>query len=83
MCTELNMDYFETIHHEMGHVQYFMAYSGQPTTYRDGANSAFHEAIGDTASLSALSRKHLHTIGLDGGDKEETRGGTDVKGKRE
>ena len=27
-----------TIHHEMGHIEYFMQYKNQPTVYRDGAN---------------------------------------------
>lgn len=64
MCTEVNMDYFETIHHEMGHVQYFMQYQDQPTIYRSGANCAFHEAIGDTISLSVMTNTHLTKIGL-------------------
>ena len=64
MCTEINMDYFETIHHEMGHIEYFMAYRDRPTVYRDGANCAFHEAIGDTISLSVGTTKHLHAIHL-------------------
>lgn len=67
MCTDINMDSFETIHHEMGHIEYFMAYQEQPAIYRTGANSAFHEAIGDTISLSFRSSKHLQTIGLSGG----------------
>ncbi|XP_052286831.1 angiotensin-converting enzyme-like [Dreissena polymorpha] len=66
MCTEINMDSFETIHHEMGHITYFMAYQDQPTVYRDGANSGFHEAIGDTISLSAMTRQHLERLLGDG-----------------
>ena len=64
MCTVVNIDDFSTIHHEMGHIEYFMAYADQPTIYRGGANSAFHEAVGDTIALSVMSRKHLETIGL-------------------
>lgn len=64
MCTEINIEDFSTIHHEMGHIEYFMAYENQPAIYRAGANSAFHEAVGDTISLSVMSRKHLETIGL-------------------
>ncbi|XP_046341575.2 angiotensin-converting enzyme-like isoform X2 [Haliotis rufescens] len=64
MCTDVTMDYLYTIHHEMGHIEYFMAYSGQPTIYRTGANSAFHEAVGDTMALSVVTREHLHSIGL-------------------
>ena len=54
ICAVVNEDYFYTIHHEMGHVEYFMAYAKeQPYVYRDGANSAFHEAIGDTIGMYA------------------------------
>lgn len=34
MCTKINMEDFLTIHHEIGHVQYFMQYATQPTVYR-------------------------------------------------
>lgn len=27
-----------TVHHEMGHIQYFMQYSRQPNVFREGAN---------------------------------------------
>ena len=64
MCTKIDIEDFETIHHEMGHIEYFMAYAHQPAIYRTGANSAFHEATGDTISHSVLSRKHLETIKL-------------------
>ena len=46
MCTKRNQDDFGTIHHEMGHIEYFMEYSEQPAIFRNGANAAFHEAIG-------------------------------------
>jgi peptidyl-dipeptidase A len=54
ICTEINDDYFYTVHHEMGHVEYYMSYDEkQPYVYRDGANSGFHEAIGDTIGMYA------------------------------
>ena len=54
ICTEINDDYFYTIHHEMGHIEYYMAYrEKQPFVYRSGANSGFHEAIGDTIGMFA------------------------------
>lgn len=65
MCTEVSETYLETVHHEMGHVEYFMAYAHQPTVFRDGANCAFHEALGDTIALSVLSRTHLRRLGLE------------------
>ena len=54
ICTTLNDDNFYTVHHEMGHIEYYMAYAKkQPYVYRSGANSAFHEAIGDTIGMYA------------------------------
>jgi peptidyl-dipeptidase A len=43
MCTSVNEEDFYVVHHEMGHIEYFMAYSKQPAVFRTGANSAFHE----------------------------------------
>lgn len=37
-CTSVNFEHFNTAHHEMGHVQYFLQYKDQPYVYRDGAN---------------------------------------------
>lgn len=53
-----------TVHHEMGHIQYYMEYSVQPPVYREGANPGFHEAIGDLIALSVGTPKHLSKIGL-------------------
>ncbi|KAG8001285.1 Angiotensin-converting enzyme 2 [Nibea albiflora] len=38
MCTVVNMDNFLTVHHEMGHNQYQMAYRNLSYLLRDGAN---------------------------------------------
>ena len=64
MCTEVNFDDLVTVHHEMGHIQYFMQYVDLPLQFREGANPGFHEAIGDTMALSVQTPIHLHTIGL-------------------
>uniref|UniRef100_A0A8B9ZHT4 Angiotensin-converting enzyme n=1 Tax=Anas platyrhynchos TaxID=8839 RepID=A0A8B9ZHT4_ANAPL len=63
-CTVVNMDDLITVHHEMGHVQYFLQYMNQPISFRDGANPGFHEAIGDVMALSVSTPKHLHSIKL-------------------
>jgi len=52
MCIQINEEDFTTVHHELGHNYYQMAYAGQPFLYRDSANDGFHEAIGDTMALS-------------------------------
>ncbi|XP_019725690.1 angiotensin-converting enzyme [Hippocampus comes] len=63
-CTVVTMDDLITVHHEMGHVQYFLQYKDQPVAFREGANPGFHEAIGDVLALSVSTPKHLKSIGL-------------------
>uniref|UniRef100_A0A3Q3XKX3 Angiotensin-converting enzyme n=1 Tax=Mola mola TaxID=94237 RepID=A0A3Q3XKX3_MOLML len=64
MCTKVDMDNFLTVHHEMGHNQYQMAYRNLSYLLRDGANEGFHEAVGEIMSLSAATPKHLKSLGL-------------------
>ncbi|XP_068201870.1 angiotensin-converting enzyme-like [Palaemon carinicauda] len=45
----------ESAYHELGHIHYFHAYSNLPAIFRDGANSAAHETIGDAVQLGAVS----------------------------
>lgn len=45
MCTVVDEVDFATVHHEMGHIQYYMAYKNQPAIFRTGANSGFHEGL--------------------------------------
>ena len=63
MCIQINEEDFTTVHHELGHNYYQMAYSIQPFLFRDSANDAFHEAIGDTIALS-VTPPYLKQIGL-------------------
>jgi peptidyl-dipeptidase A len=63
MCISKNADYFQTIHHELGHNFYQRAYNTLPFLYKDSANDAFHEAIGDTIALS-ITPDYLVKIGL-------------------
>jgi peptidyl-dipeptidase A len=52
MCIDITAEDFRTVHHELGHNFYQLAYRKQPYLFRDSANDGFHEAIGDTISLS-------------------------------
>jgi peptidyl-dipeptidase A len=63
MCIDATAEDFGTIHHELGHNFYQRAYKDQPVLFRDSANQAFHEAIGDTVALS-LTPEYLVRIGL-------------------
>ncbi|XP_063619169.1 angiotensin-converting enzyme [Cydia splendana] len=64
MCTHVDMKDLITAHHEMAHIQYFLAYRNQPKVFRDGANPGFHEAVGEAIALSVSSPRHLQTLGL-------------------
>ncbi|MBY0384188.1 M2 family metallopeptidase, partial [bacterium] len=63
MCILPDDDSFRTIHHELGHIYYYLAYKNQPILYNGSANDGFHEALGDTIQLSITS-KYSHEIGL-------------------
>lgn len=63
MCIEINGIDFTTVHHELGHNYYYLAYKNQPTLYQDSANDGFHEAIGDTIALS-VTPEYLKQIGF-------------------
>jgi peptidyl-dipeptidase A len=63
MCIQITEEDFTVVHHELGHNYYQMAYAAQPFLYRDSANDAFHEAIGDTIALS-VTPPYLKQIGL-------------------
>ncbi|CAF0741030.1 unnamed protein product [Brachionus calyciflorus] len=65
MCVTIKSekDFFR-VHKEMTEIEYFMAYKNLPTIFRRSANPAFHEAIGDSISLSVRSLKHLKSIDL-------------------
>jgi len=65
MCIQINEEEFSVVHHELGHNYYQMAYSGKPLLFREGANDAFHEAIGDTIALS-VTPPYLKQLGLIG-----------------
>jgi peptidyl-dipeptidase A len=61
MCMKRTAYDFTVIHHELGHSYYSLAYQHQPYLFQDGANSGFHEAIGDTIFLS-ITPKYLKQI---------------------
>jgi len=64
MCTDVNLDDLITIHHEMGHIQYYIQYKHLPSEFRTGGNAGFHEAIGDTLALAVATPDHLKRINL-------------------
>ena len=63
MCIQITEEDFGVIHHELGHNFYQRAYNAQPPLFQNGANGAFHEAVGDTIALS-VTPEYLKKIGL-------------------
>ena len=66
MSVEPNEEWFETAHHELGHIYYFLSYDRPDVPYllRDGANRAFHEAIGELAKLASQQTPYLVKVGV-------------------
>ncbi|WP_165249992.1 M2 family metallopeptidase [Paludisphaera soli] len=66
MSIEPDNQWFDTAHHELGHIYYFLSYSTPkvPPLLRQGANRAFHEGVGDLIGLAAGQRPYLKQVGL-------------------
>jgi peptidyl-dipeptidase A len=66
MSVEPNREWYETVHHELGHVYYYLSYSRPevPLVLRQGANRAYHEGIGSMIGLASLQRRFLAGRGL-------------------
>ncbi|XP_021364030.1 angiotensin-converting enzyme-like [Mizuhopecten yessoensis] len=64
MCSNVSLETFQVIHHEMGHIEYYLQYKDQPWQFRAGANPGFHEAVGDVMAMSVVTPAHLHKLGL-------------------
>ncbi|RVE53599.1 hypothetical protein evm_001740 [Chilo suppressalis] len=62
-CSETSMEDFYVLHHEFGHIHYYMAYADQPGLFRQ-ANAAFHESIGDAIMYGVMTPQHLHRLGI-------------------
>jgi peptidyl-dipeptidase A len=69
MSVEANQEWYETTHHELGHVYYYECYSNPdvPIVLREGANRAYHEAIGSLMGLAAMQPRFIAAAGLDVG----------------
>jgi peptidyl-dipeptidase A len=66
MSIEPNAEWFETVNHELGHIYYYMTYTNSevPPLLRQGANRAYHEAIGTMMGLAAMQKPYLVGRGL-------------------
>ncbi len=72
MCINQTYDDLRVIYHELGHNYYQGAYKDQPPLFQDSAHGGFHEAIGDTVTLS-MTPGYLAEVGLIGSAEEDRR----------
>lgn len=66
MSVTPNAHWYETVHHELGHIYYYMSYSNPnvPILLREGANRAYHEALGSMIGLAAMQKPFLAGLNL-------------------
>ena len=66
MSVEPNSEWYGTVHHELGHIYYYRAYTRPeiPLLLRAGANRAYHEGIGTMMQIAAGQRRFLVDRGL-------------------
>ena len=62
-CVEITEEHLSTLHHELGHIYYYLMYKDQSPVFKGGAHDGFHEAIGDTIVLS-MTPGYLKEKGL-------------------
>ena len=61
-----NSEWYETTHHELGHIYYYISYTNPdvPVLLRGGANRGFHEAVGSMMGLAAMQKPFLANLEL-------------------
>ncbi len=52
-CASVTHNDFLTVNHEMGHIQYDLAYQNLSYLYKGGANPGFHEGVADITAIGA------------------------------
>ncbi len=66
MSVEPNSEWYETANHELGHIYYYMTYTNKdvPPLLREGANRAYHEAMGSLMGFAAMQKPFLENKGI-------------------
>jgi peptidyl-dipeptidase A len=66
MSVEPNSEWYETAHHELGHIYYYLSYSNPqvPILLREGANRAYHEALGSMMGMAAMQKPFMENLDL-------------------
>jgi peptidyl-dipeptidase A len=61
-----NSEWYETASHELGHIYYYISYSNPdvPVLMREGANRAYHEALGSMMGMAAMQKPFLENLNI-------------------
>ena len=61
-----NTEWYETTHHELGHIYYYITYTNKdvPPLMRGGANRGYHEAMGSLLGLASLQQPYMEQLNL-------------------
>ena len=61
-----NSEWYETASHELGHIYYYISYSNPdvPILFREGANRAYHEALGSMMGMAAMQKPFLENLNI-------------------
>ncbi len=59
-------EWYETASHELGHIYYYISYSNPdvPVLFREGANRAYHEALGSMMGMAAMQKPFLENLNI-------------------
>ncbi len=59
-------EWYETVSHELGHIYYYLTYANPevPALLRDGANRAYHEALGSMMGMAAMQKPFLENLNM-------------------
>lgn len=66
MSVQPNERWWNTTHHELGHIYYYISYTRPevPPLLREGANRAFHEAVGTMLGIASQQKNFLIAKGM-------------------
>lgn len=66
MSVQPNTEWYETTHHELGHIYYYLTYTNPdvPPILRGGANRGYHEAFGSLLGLASLQQPYMEHLEL-------------------
>lgn len=62
MCASLTFEDYKTVHRVLGYAQYYQQYTSKPYLFKDAANPAFFEAIGNVIALAFANPEHLKNV---------------------